>query len=50
LRELLKEKLQQAKHGATAQNLLALMLREWIDACFDLKLKRTPVSPPGTVP
>lgn len=25
---------------------VALILREWIDTCFDLKLKRTPVIPP----
>lgn len=32
---------------AMAENV-ALILREWIDTCFDLKLKRTPViSPPA---
>lgn len=30
---------------AMAENV-ALILREWIDTCFDLKLKRTPVIPP----
>jgi len=30
---------------AMAENI-ALVLREWIDTCFDLKLKRTPVIPP----
>lgn len=29
---------------AMAENV-ALILREWIDTCFDLKLKRTPVVP-----
>lgn len=31
---------------AMAENV-ALILREWIDTCFDLKLKRTPVIPPS---
>ncbi|TAN02566.1 MAG: hypothetical protein EPN36_16575 [Rhodanobacteraceae bacterium] len=31
---------------AMAENV-ALILREWIDTCFDLKLKRMPVIPPG---
>lgn len=30
---------------AMAENV-ALILREWLDTCFDLKLKRTPVVPP----
>lgn len=32
-----------------AENV-ALILREWIDTCFDLKLKRSPVVPPEVGP
>lgn len=34
---------------AMAENI-ALILREWIDTCFDLKLKRSPVIQPPATP